>query len=83
MKVKEKTVLSMCICATCPTYKDCSKEGKKKELGFCFITIGKSKCIKVEKGCLCGGCPFHMKMNFKNFYYCIKDSEIVQEKTKK
>ena len=72
---QKKQFEKMCLCPACPSYVNC------KELTFCLD--GKSKCIKVEKGCICGGCPVHMKMNFKNFYYCIKGSEKVQEKTKK
>jgi hypothetical protein len=67
---KKKMVLSMCICKTCPTWIECDEKG-----GFCFPTIGKSKCIKEEKGCICGACPITKKMGLKHGYYCIKGSE--------
>jgi hypothetical protein len=71
--------LSMCICMYgCPTYRDCSKEGGKRERAFCFPAIGKSRCIKIEKGCICGGCPVHKKMGFKQMFYCTKGSEVQQ-----
>jgi len=38
-------------------------------------SFGKSKCIKEEKGCVCGGCPVTMKMGLKHGYYCTKGSE--------
>lgn len=79
-KTELKMVIEICLCAGCPTYKDCGKEGYKKELGFCFNTIGKSECISKGRGCICGGCKYHMKMKFKNFYYCINGSEVVQER---
>lgn len=68
-----------CICEQCPSYLDCSKNSKgKKELGFCFE--GKSKCIKIEKGCICGGCPVKIKLKLKNVYFCTKGSEKQQNK---
>jgi hypothetical protein len=70
-----------CICGSCPSYLDCSKKAKgKKELGFCFETVGKSKCIKDQKGCICGACPVKQQRGFKNFYFCIKGSEDQQNK---
>lgn len=82
MEEKKKMVMSMCTCAGCPSYKDCSQEGGEKELGFCFPTIGKSNCITEEKGCICGECPVTEKMGLKNIYFCTKGSEMEQEKTK-
>lgn len=70
MEEKKKMVLGMCVCKTCPSYVKCGEKG-----AFCFPTIGKSKCIKEEKGCLCGGCPVTKKMGLKHGYYCIKGSE--------
>jgi len=63
----EKQFRKMCLCPACPTYVNC------KELIFCII--GKSKCIKQEKGCLCPGCPVQTKMDFKNISYCTRGSE--------
>jgi hypothetical protein len=28
-------ILKMCICGTCPSYIDCSAQGKSAELAFC------------------------------------------------
>jgi len=76
MEEKKKMVLSMCTCENCPTWKDCHDSAKEK--GFCFMTIGKSKCIKQEKGCICGSCPVYSKMGLKHGYYCTRDSEMAQ-----
>lgn len=65
-----KEATKMCMCRLCPTYIDCGEE-----IAFCLSTTGKSKCIKVEKGCLCPGCPVHDKMGFKYVYYCIRGNE--------
>lgn len=70
MKEKKKMVLDMCICAKCPSWIECDEKG-----GFCFPTIGKSKCITEEKGCTCGMCPVTTKIDLKNIYFCTKGSE--------
>ncbi|MFP3946333.1 MAG: DUF2769 domain-containing protein [Archaeoglobaceae archaeon] len=70
MEEKKKMVLDMCICNTCPSFVDCGEPG-----GFCFPTIGKSSCIKEEKGCICSNCPVYSKMELKNMYYCTRGSE--------
>jgi hypothetical protein len=75
MEQKKQMVLQMCTCEGCPSYKDCSQEGGEKEKGFCFPTIGKSKCITEEKGCICGSCPVTAKMGLKHGYYCTRGSE--------
>jgi hypothetical protein len=75
MEAKKKQVMEMCVCGNCPSYKDCSQEGGEKELGFCFPTVGKSKCITEEKGCTCGGCPVTAQMGLKHTYFCTKGSE--------
>jgi hypothetical protein len=36
---------------------------------------GKSKCITIESGCLCPGCPVQEQMNFQHDYYCTKGAE--------
>tara|TARA_Y100000310_G_C20648240_1_gene797875 strand:+ start:1712 stop:1981 length:270 start_codon:yes stop_codon:yes gene_type:complete len=85
MEEKKKQVLEMCTCAGCPSWKDCSQEsgdGGEMELGYCFPTIGKSKCITEEKGCICPSCPVTEKMGLKNQYFCTKGSEMEQEKAK-
>ena len=66
----KKDAIKLCMCKVCPTYIEC-----KEEIAFCLSTTGKSKCIKVEKGCLCPGCPVHEKMGFKHVYYCTQGNE--------
>jgi len=63
-----ETAIKMCICGSCPSYKECSE---KK--AFCFL--GKSKCIKEENGCICSGCPVHSKFGLKHGYYCTRGKE--------
>lgn len=77
----EKTeILKLCICEGCPTYVDCGKQGKSKEKAFCMNFTGKSKCITVDKGCICGACSVKQKLQLKNFVFCIKGSEQEQNK---
>ena len=70
MEEKKKMVLSMCTCSSCPSWVACDEKG-----GFCFPTIGKSKCITEEKGCICTNCPVYAKMDLKHGYFCTKGSE--------
>ncbi|GAJ05980.1 unnamed protein product [marine sediment metagenome] len=70
MEEKKNMVINMCICKNCPSWVECNEQG-----GFCFPTIGKSKCITEEKGCICGGCPVTEKMGLKHIYFCTKGSE--------
>jgi len=62
-------MMKMCNCPACPSYVQC------KSLAFCLDSVGKSKCIKEEKGCLCMSCPLASKMKFSKVYYCIKGSD--------
>ncbi len=75
MEEKMSYVLSNCMCEKCSSYKNCSAEGGKKELGFCFPKIGKSVCITEEKGCICGSCPVYSKLGLRYMYYCTRGSE--------
>ena len=70
MEEKKNMVLSMCTCGSCPSWFECGEKG-----GFCLAMIGKSGCIKEEKGCICGGCPVYEKMSLKNMYFCTRGSE--------
>ncbi len=70
MEQKKQMVLSMCTCANCPSWVDGNEKG-----GYCFPTIGKSKVITEEKGCICGGCPIYAKMGLKNMFFCTRGSE--------
>jgi len=60
----------ICVCRICPSYVNC---GEKP--AFCMPAGGKSKCIKLEKGCVCSGCPVQEKMRYKFVYYCTRGSE--------
>jgi hypothetical protein len=73
MEEKKQMVLGTCICRGCPSWVECDEKG-----GFCFPTIGKSSCIKEEKGCICGGCPVTAKMGLKHTYFCTRGSETDQ-----
>ena len=66
----------MCICRTCPSWVEC-----KEKVGYCHPKIGRSKCIKNENGCICGGCPVHSRMKYTSHYFCTRGTE--QEQTKK
>lgn len=70
MEEKKKMVLSMCVCKQCPSFMECGES-----IGYCLSTIGKSNCIKEEKGCICGDCPVTTQMDLKHDYYCTKGSE--------
>lgn len=60
----KKELEKKCICRTCPSFVNC-----KENIAFCLT--GKSKCIKKEMGCICGGCPVHSELGFKKGYYCL------------
>lgn len=64
-------MIKMCNCPACPSYVKCNGG----ELAFCLVNVGKSKCIKEEKGCLCMACPLAAKMKFSKVYYCTKGSD--------
>jgi len=56
-----------CICARCPTYDECTREGK--ELLFCME--GKSGCKLQKYGCICGMCPVQKSLGFSGMYFCM------------
>lgn len=66
----------LCVCEGCPSYVNCG------ELSYCHPTIGKSKCIKEEKGCICMSCPVSQKLAFKHGYFCTRGLAEEQEKNK-
>jgi hypothetical protein len=68
MMANIKELEKKCICRTCPSFVDC-----KEKIAYCLI--GKSKCIKEMKGCICGGCPVHSELGLKSGYYCLKGKE--------
>lgn len=59
----------LCICRMCPSFFDCGEL-----LAYCLPEAGKSKCITVERGCLCHGCPVQEKMHYEYVYYCTRGS---------
>jgi hypothetical protein len=62
--------IAECTCPMCPTYINCGEQ-----VGYCLSEIGKSKCITIEKGCICPQCPVQIEMNFTHDYYCIYGAE--------
>ncbi|MDD1758243.1 MAG: DUF2769 domain-containing protein [Methanotrichaceae archaeon] len=68
----EKELKGTCICPNCPTYVDCD------ELAFCLESSSKSKCIRIEKGCLCPPCPVESLMGFRHGHYCTRGNEKTQ-----
>ncbi|MDD4877814.1 MAG: DUF2769 domain-containing protein [Candidatus Nanoarchaeia archaeon] len=65
----KKEAAKECMCASCHTFKDCG------ELAFCFSKTGRSRGIKIEKSCLCRGCPVHEKMGFRHVFFCTRGGE--------
>lgn len=69
MKKEEKNGLGeKCICKACPSFDEC-----KERIAYCLNE--KSKCIKIKKGCICGGCPIHEELGLKKFYYCLSGKD--------
>jgi hypothetical protein len=59
---------SECECPMCPTYLDCGER-----LAFCLWPSGLSKCITVERGCICEGCPVYVESEFTSpGYFCTR-----------
>lgn len=67
MKDSEKA----CLCPTCLSYNECSRE--RKDRLFCFNA--KSSCGIFRKGCDCPFCPVKEQMGLKYTYFCMKGSE--------
>jgi hypothetical protein len=62
-----KAAIDKCICKECPSWAECGEKG-----AFCQASIGRSKCIKAERGCICGACPVTRMMGLKHVYYCTR-----------
>ncbi|NJD77055.1 MAG: DUF2769 domain-containing protein [Candidatus Methanoperedens sp.] len=71
---KIKELNKICICRNCPTYVG---TGENK-LTFC--AIGKSTIIKIDRGCLCPGCPVQKAMALRWDRYCLKGSGVEQSR---
>jgi hypothetical protein len=63
-----------CACRPCPSFVSCDEK-----IAYCMPEGGRSKCITVESGCLCPGCPVQVEMNFQHDYYCTKGAEKEQK----
>lgn len=59
----------LCICRMCPSFFNCGEQ-----LAYCLPGAGKSKCITVERGCICHGCPVQVQMHYEYVYYCTRGS---------
>ena len=75
LEKSKEDVIKLCICPMCPSWVECGEQP-----GFCVASIGKSKCIKEEKGCVCGPCPVTPMFGLTKEYYCTKGSEKEQRK---
>jgi hypothetical protein len=68
IKMNTRELEKKCICKACPSFTDC-----KEKIAYCLV--GKSKCIKERKGCICMGCPVHEQLGLKSGYYCFSGKE--------
>jgi hypothetical protein len=69
----QRIVLALCICSSCPSWVECGERG-----GYCSRNVGRSRKIKKELGCICGGCPVTERMGLKHDYFCTRGSEAEQ-----
>ena len=60
----------LCICKMCPSYFDCGEK-----IAYCMPKAAISKCIKIERGCVCPGCPVWESMHYQYDYYCTRGNE--------
>lgn len=67
-KIDLKAMQEKCVCKNCPSFVEC-----KEKIAYCLV--GKSKCIKDAKGCICGGCPVHTELGLKKGYYCFSGKD--------
>ena len=67
-RIEEVKEICKSFCGECPSYTNTG------ETDFGFCTIGESKIIKEEKGCLCPSCPVTSKMSLRWKYYCTRGS---------
>lgn len=62
----DEELQAQCICAMCPSFKDCGEP-----IGYCLPGVATSTCIKSELGCVCPGCPVYDQLELDSDYYCI------------
>lgn len=56
-----------CICANCPSYNECMKQGME---GL-YCARGKTECDLKRRGCVCPQCPVSREYLLFGGYYCI------------
>lgn len=71
---KEKAILAVCKCKSCPTF----VPGDEEEGAYCFPPVGGSKAIKWEKDCICSTCPVYKEYDLEHTHYCTRCSELCQ-----
>ncbi|KAF5075333.1 DUF2769 domain-containing protein [Methanobacterium aggregans] len=72
-----KDLKDMCICGTCSTYNECSKNA----LEGLYCVLGKSQeCITEFKGCECPNCELAQSLDVGKIFniYCLKGNEMEQ-----
>jgi hypothetical protein len=68
MKVPDtENNVKKCICANCPSYNECMKEGME---GL-YCARGMSDCAVKRKGCTCPQCPVSQEYQLFGGYYCV------------
>ena len=72
MPLDQKSAAGDCLCGLCPSYNECGEK-----TGFC-LAPAKSRCINIEAGCLCLGCPVWVRESFRHVYYCTRGAEAKQ-----
>lgn len=86
MKVERtKENLKKCVCMKCPSYTlGCKMKAmpkgmmtmmsgsidKQDHFEGMFCAFDKSKCIKEDKGCICGDCDLFKENNLDKTYFC-------------
>lgn len=59
--------VKQCICANCPSYNDCMKQGME---GL-YCARGKTDCDVKRQGCVCPQCPVAKDYQLFGGYYCV------------
>lgn len=72
--MNEKDAINKCICLKCPSYLKCNEK-----IAYCITAKSRSKCINIEKGCICPACPVQTISGFNHVYYCTRGSEKKQK----
>lgn len=74
-----KEYKDMCICRTCSTYNECSKNAKE---GLYCVTGKSPECITEFNGCECPNCELAQSLEVGKIFniYCLKGSEMEERK---